>query len=330
MKLRIGFGSTSGANSLRIKISKRSQMDIAKDTLHTGEVAEILGLAPRTVRQLAKKGALPTLERLGGEGHYRYPANQISELKERWAQNTAEFSKLQEVEKVKAKELTDALNVSWLMSRFLSCLRTPDPCRIPRVGTEQIEQNGRLWVEEQPLFPKLKRLLDNKFWRKFNDWKKARVQYFKECESFLDTVHQKAEEETQMKTTEYGEKKGLNDVFWQRIYTHVLLKAKPQPLNELDRGYLKNLDTTEFVLMDNDLVVKQESSVLAKGEPFQLDRVSKAYWSLVTDFTSASEPKQIWALWQELDKTEKFLNAQAGAVYSEIVPNWVRYRELEI
>jgi len=133
-----------------------------------------------------------------------------------------------------------------------------------------------------------------------------------------------------MKTTECWEEEDLEDTFWQRIYSHVLLKTKPQPLNELDRGYLKNLDTTEFVIKDNELIAKGQNYVLAKGEPFQLDRVSKAYWSLVAGFTSASEPKQIWALWQELDKTEKFLNAQAEAVYREIVPNWFRYRELEI
>lgn len=48
---------------------------MAKDILHTGEVAEILGLAPRTVRQLAKKGALPTLERLGFHFSERTEAN---------------------------------------------------------------------------------------------------------------------------------------------------------------------------------------------------------------------------------------------------------------
>ena len=206
----------------------------------------------------------------------------------------------------------------------------PDPRQIYPVGTEQIELYETSWVEEQPLFPELKRLLNNKFWRKFNDWKKARVQCLKECVSFLDTVHQKAEEESQLKTTECWEEEGLEDTFWQRIYVHVLLKTKPQPLNEADRNYLERLDTTEFVIKDNDLIAKSENYVLAKGEPFQLDRVSKAYWSLVAGFTSASEPKQIWALWQELDKTEKFLNAQAEAMYKEIVPNWFRYRELEI
>jgi len=303
------------------------KIDMAKDVLHTGEVAKILGLPTRTVRQLAKKKVLPTLERLGEEGYYRYPANQILELKEQWSRNAARFRKPEGVEKVEAKELTKALNVSWLMSRFLSCLGTLDPCHISSIGTELTES---LWVEREPLFPELKKLLNNKFWEKFNDWKKARVQCFKECVSFLGTVRQKAEEESQLKTTECWEKEGLDDTFWQRIYTHVLLKTKPQPLNELDRDCLKRLDTTEFVTKDNDLIVKGENSVLAKGEPFQLDRVSKAYWSLVAGFTSASEPKQIWALWQELDKTEKFLNAQAEAMYKEIVPNWFRYRELEI
>jgi len=301
---------------------------MAKDVLHTGEVAKILGLPTRTVRQLAKKKVLPTLERLGEEGYYRYPANQILELKERWSQSAAKFSKLEEIEKVEAKELTDALNLSWLMSRFLSCLRTPDPRHIYPVGTEQIGLYETSWVEEHPLFPKLKRLLNNKFWGKFNNWKKLRVECFKECVSFLDAVHKKAEEESQMKTTECWEKEGLDDTLWQRIYTHVLLKTKPQPLNELDRGYLKNLDTTEFVIEDNDLIAKGEGCVLAKGEPFQLDCVSKAYWSLVADFTSATEPKQIWVLWQELDKTEKFLYEQLEAVSREITPNWFRYREI--
>ena len=231
------------------------------------------------------------------------------------------------VGKMEAKELKKTLDVNWLMSRFLSYLRTPDPCQ---VGSKQIELYETSWVEEHPLFRELKRLLDNKFWTKFRDWKKVRSQYFAKCTSFLDAVHQKAEEESQMKTTECGEEKGLNDVFWQRIYTHVLLKTKPQPLNELDRGYLKNLDKTEFVIRDNSLIAKGENTILAKGEPFQLDRVSKAYWNLVAGFTSASEPKQMWALWQELGTTEKFLNAQAGAVYEEILPNWFRYQELEI
>jgi len=176
----------------------------------------------------------------------------------------------------------------------------------------------------------LKRLLNNKFWTKFDDWKKASVQYFKECVSFRDALRQKAEEESQMKTTALWEKEGLNSNFCQRIYTHVLLKTKPQPLNELDRGYLENLDTTEFVIIDNDLVVKGENTALAKGEPPCLERVSKAYWSLVADFTSSSEGKQIWELWQELGIMEKSLNAQAGAAYEEIIPNWFRYRELEI
>jgi hypothetical protein len=311
-------------------MGKTGKIDMAKEVLHTGEVARILGLPTRTVSQLAKKKALPVLERLGKEGHYRYPANQILELKEQWSQSAAKFRKPQEVEKVEAKELAKALNVSWLMSRFLSCLRTPDPCQIHPVGTEQIELDQTSWVEEHPLFPELKRLLDNKFWEKFNNWKKLGVEYFKECVSFLDDVRQKAEEESQMKTTEYWEKEGLNDTFWQRIYTHALLKTNPQPLNELDRGYFKRLDVSEFVIKDNDLIVEGENCVLAKGEPLQLACASKTYWSLVAGFTSASGPKQIWALWQEVNKTEKFLNAQAEAVYREIVPNWFRYREIEI
>lgn len=60
---------------------------MAKDILHTGEVAKILGLPPRTVTQLARKKVLLTLERLGGEGYYRYPANRIMELKERWSES---------------------------------------------------------------------------------------------------------------------------------------------------------------------------------------------------------------------------------------------------
>lgn len=232
-----------------------------------------------------------------------------------------------EVGRVEPKELARAQDVSWLMSRFLSCLRTPDPLQILPVSTEQMELYETSWVEEQPLFPELKRLLGNEFCGKFNDWKKVRGQYFGKCISFLDTVRQNAERESQMKTTEYGEEWGLNDVFWQRIYSHVLLKTKLQPLNELDKGYLKNLDRTEFVIMGNDLVVKSESTVLVKGEPSQLDRVSKAYWSLVAGFTSTSEPRQIWALWQELGTIEKSLNTQAGAVYDEIISKWFRYRD---
>jgi hypothetical protein len=299
---------------------------MAKDILHTGEVAKILGLPTRTVTQLAKKKILPTLERLGREGYYRYPANQILELKEQWSHNAAKFRKLEGVEKVEAKELSDVLNLSWLMSRFLSSLRTPDPCQIFLIGTEP---NESLWVEKTPIFPKLKGFLNNEFWGKFKDWRKARVQCFKECLSFLDAVRQKAEEASQMRTTALWEKEGLNDTFCQRIYTHVLLKTKPQPLNEPDRVYLKRLDTAEFTIKDNDLIVKGENFVLAKGEPFQLDYVSKAYWSLVAGFTLVSEPKQIWALWQDLDKTEKFLYKQLEAVSKEIIPNWFRYREIE-
>jgi len=54
-----------------------------KDSLRTREVSEILGLPPRTVTWLAKQKRLPTKERLGGEGYYRYPADQIMELKKR-------------------------------------------------------------------------------------------------------------------------------------------------------------------------------------------------------------------------------------------------------
>ena len=300
---------------------------MAKDVLHTGEVARMLGLPPRTVTQLAKKKALPTLERLGEEGYYRYPANQILELKKQWSQNAARFRKPEEIKKVEAKEFAKALNVSWLMSHFLSCLRTPDPCHILSIGTELTES---LWVEREPLFPELKKLLNNKFWTKFDDWKKARVQYFKECVSFRDAVRQKVEQESQMKTTECWEKEGLHDTFWQRIYTHIFLKTEPRALDRLDKDYLQRLETTEFIVEANCLIVKGKNCILAEGEPFQLDRVSEAYWSLVAGFTSASGPKQIWALWQELDKTEKFLNAQAEAVYREIVPNWFGYRELEI
>ena len=264
---------------------------------------------------------------------YRWLGLEVEEIAEKlgilsesvW--HDVEETEKEGVGKMEAKELTKTLNVSWLMSRFLSCLRTPDPCQ---VGTKQIELLETSWVEEHPLFPELKRLLDNKFWTKFSDWKKVRGHYFRKCTSFLDTVHQKAEEEAQMQTTECWEEKGLNDALWQRIYAHVLLKTKPQPLDELDRGYLKNLDTTEFVIKHNNLIAKGEGSVLAKGELSHLECVSKAYWSLVAGFTSASEPKQIWELWRELGTTEKSLNTQAGAVYEEIIPNWFRYRELEI
>lgn len=239
----------------------------------------------------------------------------------------AEIRKLEEGKKTEAKELTDTLNVGWLTDRFLSSLETRDPLHVSPIGGEF---NESLWVEEDPLFPKLKRFLNNKFQRTFNDWKKARVRYFKGCMSFLDAVRQKAEEESQLRTTKCWEKEGLNDTFWQRIYNHVLLKTKPQPLNELDSGYLKHLDAAEFVIKDGDLVVEGENCVLAKGEPFQLECVSKAYWDLVAGLISSSEPKQIWALWQELNKTEKFLYKQLEAVSREIIPNWFRYREVEI
>lgn len=242
-------------------------------------------------------------------------------------ENAAEFRKLIEKEKTEAKELTDALNLGWLTSRFLSCLKTQDPCRVFPIGEEL---NESLWVEGDRLFPKLKRFINSKFWREFNNWKKTRVQYFKECISFHDAVRQKAEEKSRLKTTECWEKEGLNDTFWQRIYDHVLLKTKPQPLNGLDGDYLKRLDIAEFVIEDNDLIVKGEKYVLAKGEALQLEHVRKAYWDVVAGLTSSSEPKQIWALWQKLNKTEKFLYKQLEAVSRQIIPNWFRYRELEI
>ncbi len=37
-------------------------------------------MKPRTIRDLAKKGKLPILPRLGSEGHYRYPREQIKQL----------------------------------------------------------------------------------------------------------------------------------------------------------------------------------------------------------------------------------------------------------
>ena len=63
---------------------------MAKDFLYTGEVAEILGLQPRTVSQWAKQGRLVTI-RWGGEGYYRYPADQIMEMKRRWSEVAIDF-----------------------------------------------------------------------------------------------------------------------------------------------------------------------------------------------------------------------------------------------
>lgn len=51
-----------------------------KPYLTTSEVSRQLGIRPRTIRDLAKKGRLPTLPRFGGEGHYRYPREQIKQI----------------------------------------------------------------------------------------------------------------------------------------------------------------------------------------------------------------------------------------------------------
>jgi excisionase family DNA binding protein len=48
--------------------------------LHTGEVAEILFVSPKTVSRWAKEGKLPFLRTLGG--HRRYPEAKIRELAE--------------------------------------------------------------------------------------------------------------------------------------------------------------------------------------------------------------------------------------------------------
>jgi excisionase family DNA binding protein len=48
--------------------------------LHTGEVADILHVSPKTVSRWAKEGKLPFLKTLGG--HRRYPEAEIRELAE--------------------------------------------------------------------------------------------------------------------------------------------------------------------------------------------------------------------------------------------------------
>jgi len=48
--------------------------------LTTSEASKVLGMKPRTIRYLAKKGRLPILPRFGNEGHYRYPIEQINRL----------------------------------------------------------------------------------------------------------------------------------------------------------------------------------------------------------------------------------------------------------
>ncbi|MFC2042142.1 MerR family DNA-binding transcriptional regulator [Chloroflexota bacterium] len=56
------------------------KIDMEKEVLHTGEVAKILQLPPRTVRKYVKKKLIPARQRYGNEGHYRYSADIIYEL----------------------------------------------------------------------------------------------------------------------------------------------------------------------------------------------------------------------------------------------------------
>jgi len=233
-----------------------------------------------------------------------------------------------EMGKVKPKELKETLDVIELMGRFLDCLRTSNPYQIlpgnPILPIKPVELRETLSMEEAPLFAKLRKSLDNKFWRKFADWKKARGQYYERYNSFLDAVRQRAEEESQMKITDSWEEGGLSERFRHRICMHVIWKTNPKSLSELaDEFCVQRLSLGEMQLKVEGNRLMAGGDFLANGEAVDLNRASKAYWSLVTQFTSVGE--QIWELWQELDKTERFLKAQAEAV----LPKRFRYRGLE-
>ncbi len=71
---------------------KRGKTGNQKPFLSTGEVANILGMKPRTVRHLAKRGQLPTTIRFADEGHYRYPKEAIEKLKENTVISSAKLA----------------------------------------------------------------------------------------------------------------------------------------------------------------------------------------------------------------------------------------------
>lgn len=156
---------------------------MGKAALHTGAVAKILGIPSRTVTLLAKKGILPTFERWG-EGHYRYPANRIMELKERWSQGpeiakepiktrTFQHQLIGEAEKHQSQQLDmvfflrqqkHTATVLNLLDTYTSQLREsyePEHFVTPLDKEALSQKEFERWYYARKVFPSLETLIDS-------------------------------------------------------------------------------------------------------------------------------------------------------------------------
>jgi len=223
---------------------------------------------------------------------------------------------------IRVKKLKNLLDLPWFANKLLESITMPEPLSVSRLKDLEM---GELWVEKQPGFHTFKKYFIHKvFWDSFKSWKNERELYCQKCLEFLKTVSCEAERESQMKITEEYDEEGIYDTFPARVYQHILLKTKPQ-LDSLSTGYLSNLEEMHCDINGDELIVREQSSVLAKGEAYKLRRLIELYPKLTSSPSLLETGKEIWDFYHELRKTTSYLEEELSSFCSCITPNWVRF-----
>ena len=223
---------------------------------------------------------------------------------------------------LKAKELKNRLDLPWFADRLLKSVTVPEPLQIYELRYLETEE---LWLEKQPGFHTFKKHFSHKiFWDTFKSWKSERESYRQKCFNLLNKVSCEAERESQMKITEEYDEEGIYDTFPARVYEHILLKTKPQP-DSLSRGYPQNLEETHLDIKGDEIIVREQRVILAKGKTDQLRGLVEVYQKLTSNPSLLETAKQIWHLYHELRDTTNYLHEELNNFYSSIAPNWIRF-----
>lgn len=247
----------------------------------------------------------------------------LADFSNQWAVSVRQVERyVSQGRALKAKKLKNRLDLPWFADRLLKSVKVPEPLQVYEL---RYLETGELWLEKQSGFHTFKKHFSHKiFWNTFKSWKSERASYCQKCFDLLDTISCEAERESQMKITEEYDEEGIYDTFPARVYEHILLKTKPWP-DSLSRGYFKNLEEMHFDINGDEIIVREQRIMVAKGKTYQFRRLVEVYQKLTSNPSLLETAKQIWHLYHELRDTTNYLYEELNNFYSSIAPNWVRF-----
>ncbi len=221
---------------------KTGKIGKAKDVLTTGDVAKELSIPRRTVTYLANRGFLPTLRRIGDEGHYRFSREEIEKQKVtkvtpstklsnqvqlvhlvRWQRQLAHLEDIRQGVKKLYGELTLPLPEHLDISDLSKGQRAFD--YPPRLIRWQQADDGsyrlRFSEEFNLVMEHLHSTGNRKLLQKLEEWCQLGGKWVEECHrlqvSTRQLIQEKIKIEKQLGTGQWAH--GLYEGFWWTIYS---------------------------------------------------------------------------------------------------------------